>query len=205
MTGPNLQSGSGSRHRNRWIWPGMTLALLSILQGCGAVGFGRDPSDPWAPGVDLRSEAEDGLVVGNRLMEAGQYELALEAFTRAGLQHGLTAEVLSGLGTANLGLGRLGQAEEILRRAVDVDPDWPAALNNLGVVLMERGKSREAEQIFRRAYALDNGESDAIRDNLRLAIENLDSSAHSVAQDRDPRDYQLVRQGGGSYLMQRSP
>ena len=31
---------------------------------------------------------------------------------------------------------------------------------------MERGKTAEAVQVFQRAYALDNGESDAIRDNL---------------------------------------
>ncbi|KUP92361.1 tetratricopeptide repeat protein [Tritonibacter horizontis] len=156
----------------------------------------------WAPGVDTRAEAVNGLDVGHRLMAAGQYELAIDAFNRAALQEGLTPEVLSSLGSANLGLGRLGQAEDLLRRAVKDAPEWLEALNNLGVVLLERGKTAEAEQILRRAYAFDNGESDAIRDNLRLALENLDNPGHS---DATGSDYKLVRQGGGVYRIQTTP
>ena len=148
--------------------------------------------------MDQRAEAENGLEVGHRLMAAGQYELAIKSFNRAALAQGLNGEVLSGLGSANLGLGRLGQAEELLRRAVQADADHPEVWNNLGVVLMERGKTVEAEQIFKKAYALDNGESDAIRDNLRLALaksENSDSLA------LDDEDYKLVRRGSGDYLI----
>jgi len=76
-------------------------------------------------------------------MAAQQYELALDAFTRAALNEGLTGEILNGMGTANLGLGRLGQSEELLRRAVKAEPDWAEAWNNLGVLLMERGEISE--------------------------------------------------------------
>lgn len=96
----------------------------------------------------------------------------------------------------------VGQAETHLRRAVERDPEWPAALNNLGVVLMERQKYPEAEQILRRAFALNNGESDAIRENFRLALAKLDQSAHSETQKQG---YALVQRGGGSYLICTSP
>ncbi len=69
--------------------------------------------------------AVDGLVVGHRLMDAGEHELALQAYTRAAAEHGLTVDVISALGSANLGLGRLGQAEKLLRRAIKTDPPFP--------------------------------------------------------------------------------
>ena len=144
----------------------------------------------------------DGVEVGNRLMAASEYELALDAFTRAALDQGMTPEILTGLGTANLGLGRLGQSEKLLRRAVVAAPDWPEAWNNLGVVLMEMGEIAEATQIFRKAYALDNGESDSIRDNLRLA---LAKSQIPYYNDKEEQDYKLVRRGSGDYLVRKIP
>ena len=148
--------------------------------------------------MNQRAVAEDGIEVGHRLIAAGQYELAIKSFNRAALEHGLDVDVLSGLGSANLGLGRLGQAESLLRKAVKKDTTQPEVWNNLGVVLMERGKTVEAEQILRRAYAMDNGESDAIRDNLRLALAKSENS-DTVGVDDD--NYKLVRRGSGDYLI----
>ena len=183
--------------------PRRALALLCItaLAACSTGGFSARGDSPFAPGVDQRTKAEDGVEVGHRLIAAGQYELAIKSFNRAALAEGMNAEILAGLGTANLGLGRLGQAETILRRAVKQDSSAPEIWNNLGVVLMERGKTVEAEQIFRKAYALDNGESDAIRDNLRLALAKSENSAIGEAEQQD---YKLVRRGTGDYLIRTS-
>ena len=49
-------------------------------------------------------------------MAAGQYELALDAYLRAAARDGFTIDTLSALGTANLRLGRLGQAEGFCAR-----------------------------------------------------------------------------------------
>ncbi|TLP58384.1 tetratricopeptide repeat protein [Parasedimentitalea maritima] len=187
-------------------WPASLRKTLIAITACAVVAScgstTSDPATPWAPGVDHSKQAEDGLEVGHRMMAAGQYELALDAFIRAALDHGMTGEVLSSMGTANLGLGRLGQAETLLRRAVKEEPDWPEAMNNLGVVLMEQGKYAEAEQVLRRAYALDNGESDPIRENLRLALANLENSANTAGQNQD---YELVQRGGGNFLIRTTP
>ena len=179
------------------------IACLTFLMLAACSSGGRViPEDQiYAPALDPGGEAVDGLIVGHRLMEAGQYELALEAFTRAAATHGLTGEVLTSLGTANLGLGRLNQSETLLRQAVEEEPDWAEAWNNLGVVLMERGETAEASEVFRRAYALDNGESDAIRDNLRLALAKSENSGIS---ELDDNNYKLVRRGGGDYLISSS-
>lgn len=141
----------------------------------------------------------DGLIVGHRLMAAGEYELALDAYMVAAGQQGLNVDTLSALGSANLHLGRLGQAERLLRRAVEEDPSFVPAWNNLGVVLMEAGKIGEAAEIFRRAYATDNGNSDTIRDNLRLALSRLDNSGYTEPQEDE--QFQLMRRGTGEYAI----
>lgn len=176
------------------------LAMIAMLgmTACSTGGFSASDDQVFAPGVDQSAQAEDGVEVGHRLMNAGQFELAIKSFNRAALANGMNSEILSGLGSANLGLGRLGQAEQLLRRAVKDDEGQPEVWNNLGVVLMERGKTVEAEQIFKKAYALDNGESDAIRDNLRLALAKSENSA-TVGLDDD--NYKLVRRGAGDFLI----
>lgn len=177
--------------------------LAFALGACASTPGAPSRDAPYAPAIDPRGQAVDGLVVGHRLMQAGEYELALDAFRRAGAAHGLTPEVLSALGSANLGLGRLNQAEDLLRRATQTGEAWPEVWNNLGVVLLERGKTAEAAQIFRKAYALDNGESDAIRDNLRLALAKLDETSYGTATTE--QNYKLVRRGSSEYLIRRVP
>jgi Flp pilus assembly protein TadD len=180
----------------------LTLLILPIaLAACSAGGFGasRASNGLDAPGVDLRSDGADNLETGHRLVAAGQYELAIRSFNRAAIDRGtVDAEILSGLGTANLGLGRLGQAETLLRRALERDTTQPEIWNNLGVVLMERGKNADATQIFRKAFALDNGESVSIRDNLRLALEKTENSGTPSASIDE---YKLVRRGSADYLI----
>ena len=178
----------------------ISFCAIALVSGCDANAPPAPAShSPHAPGVDRRKEAVSGLEVGHRLMAAREYDLALDAFTRAYLEEGPKAEVFSSLGSANLSLGRLGQAEQLLRRAVDMEPEWPEALNNLGLALLQQGKAAEAEQYLRRAYALNNGESDAMRDNLRHALEMLENSDHT---EPDGAAHLLVRQGGGVYRIQ---
>lgn len=174
------------------------LALVAMLSACSQGGFSRDADSPFAPQVDRRAEAVDQLLVGHRLMAAKEYDMALAAFHRAALDRGFDGDILSALGTANLALGRLGQSESLLRRAVKKEPDWPEAWNNLGVVLMEQGKTSEAAGTFRKAYALGNGESDAIRDNLRLALAKLDNVQYGIEEQQE---YKVVRRGTSDYLI----
>ena len=171
--------------------------MLMLLAACTAGGLGASDG-VFAPGVG-RGEDVDGLIVGHRLMAAGEYQLALEAYTRAAGEQGLNVDTLSALGSANLKLGRLGQAEELMRRAVDEDPTFVPAWNNLGVILMERGKIAEAAETFRRAFATDNGNSDEIRDNLALALAKLENPGYVPSQEDE--QFQLVRRGTGDFLI----
>lgn len=176
-------------------------ALVLLAAACDRGGLNRGDG-VYAPGVSGEADT-DGLIVGHRLMAAGQYELALKAYTRAAAQQGLNVDTLSALGSANLRLGRLGQAERLLRRAVEEDPEFPAAWNNLGVILLETGQTGEAVEVFRRAFATDNGQSDQIRDNLRLALARLEDPGY--AEENATEQVQLIRRGTGDYVILASP
>ncbi len=187
--------------KTNWVGLIAASALLAACQMTG--GLRATPGSPYVPnGQAVSGQSVDGLLVGHRLMAAGEYELALKAYYRAAGQQGMNADILSALGSANLRLGRLGQAERLLRLAVKKDQSFPPAWNNLGVVLMEQGNTAEAMQVFKTAYALDSGESDSIRDNLRLAI----AKTQKTEYDRpDSNKFALVRRGGGQYMLLSTP
>ena len=86
------------------------LAALSLclLAACMPGGLGASKASPFAPGA-AEGEGIDGLIVGHRLMAAGEYELALKAYYRAAADKGATVDVLSAIGSADLKLGRLGR------------------------------------------------------------------------------------------------
>jgi len=181
----------------------MAIAVCAAtLAACSPGGFGRANDDVFAPGVAGAGDI-DGLLIGHRLMAAGEFNLALQAYTRAAGQQGLNVDTLSALGSANLRLGRLGQAEDLLRRATALDETFSAAWNNLGVILMERGEISEASEVFRRAYATDNGNSDQIRDNLRLALAKLENPG--IVGDNENVNFELVRRGTGDYVILSAP
>lgn len=183
----------------------LLVALTSILlSACG-----ESPNDPLtalSQGPDATvdfahiSESVDGLIVGHRLMAAGEYEVALRAYTRAASEQGLNVDVLSALGSANLKLGRLNQAKKLLRRAVAKDDRFVPAWNNLGVVLSNQGNLQEARRVFQLAYALDRGNSEQIRTNLTKIIAKIKKTSYT-AQNNNNNNFELVRRGNGRYLL----
>lgn len=178
---------------------GVILCAFIGLVACNPI---QNETGLYAPSVDHSARSVDPLIVGHRLMDANQPELALQNYHRAAASHGLTSEILLAIGTANLELGRLNQAFDAMSRATEQDPTWPEAWNNLGVVLMEQNKTAEAVQVFRKAFALANGKNDAIRDNLRLALENLENPVYDDVQNDN---YNVIRRGDADYLISSFP
>jgi tetratricopeptide (TPR) repeat protein len=177
----------------------MALAATLALSACEQGGLGNRGGGPYAPdALPFGEDSVDGLIVGHRLMAAGEFELALKAYTRSAAEQGITVDVLSALGSSNLKLGRLGQAETLLRQATNKDATFVPAWNNLGVVLMERGKVGEAARVFRIAFGLDSGKSDAIRENLTLALAKLENISYDAPDDAT---FALMRRGQGDYLL----
>ena len=170
-------------------------ALIFALGACDGPGLGNRGGGPYAPdAMPMGGESVDGLIVGHRLMAAGEYEAALKAYT----EDGITVDVLSALGSANLKLGRLGQAETLLRQATEKDGTFAPAWNNLGVVLMETGETGEAARVFRIAYGIDGGKSDSIKQNLTKALAILENISYDAEEDAT---FDLMRRGRGDYLL----
>ena len=184
-------------------WAAVGLALVLALGACADPTRLSGGTRGVAPaGSPDSQEFPDGLDVGHRLMAAGEFELALKAYSRAAGDRGLTVDVLSALGSANLKLGRLGQAEGLLEKAVEADPGFAPAWNNLGVVLTGQKRYVPARQSFEAAFANDNGKSEEIWQNLVLAIQNQENAQ----EDRVPEAaFQLVRRGNGRFLLLETP
>lgn len=155
------------------------------------------------PSVGRLDSSLDSLITGDRLMEAGEFELALRAYYRAGAEDGLSTDVITAIGAANLALGRLGQAEEQFRAALQRQQDFVPALNNLGAVLIEQGEYGEARRVLEQAFALDSGSSETIRENLRLAIARMENQVYVDDNEQDRPG--LIRRGGGVYTLRAAP
>lgn len=174
-------------------------AAFGLLFACQATEQGFNPEGrKFGPGVDASRSTVDPLTVGHRMMEAQEYELALKSYLRAASKQGLTAPILASIGTANIGLARLGQAERNLRDATKLDETYVPGWNNLGVVLMEKRNWGEAARVFKIAFALDSGQSVEIRENLRRALANLN---RQVYKDPEEPAFDLVARGAGDYLL----
>ena len=179
----------------------LMLAAALVAGACTQSGQEVTLGDgPFAPGVDTNTKGADTSIdVGHRLMNAGEYELALRAYYRTASAEGMSPVLLSSIGAANLGLERLEQAEALLRKAIEQDKELIPAWNNLGVVLVEKGEIGEASRVFRTAFALDAGNSPEIRENLRLALANMEPSDYTPPANDN--DFTLIRQERGQYLL----
>jgi tetratricopeptide (TPR) repeat protein len=177
------------------------LLALSVLAACqpggmSVVGRGLSAADPLAPpGPKIGAEGVDPVIVGDRLMHAGEAELAIDAYTRAAVRDGLTPDLRLSIASANIALGRLGTAETLLRDVLEQEPRNAAALNDLGVVLLERGEVGEASRVLRAAFALQPVPE--IQANLQIATTRLAERTYPDSVDEDA--FTLTRHAGGVY------
>lgn len=169
------------------------IALSACQTGITARGAVTD--DPLSvPGFARGSDVVNSLIVGDRLLAAGEAELALDSYVRAAAETGLTPDVMSAMASANIQLGRLGQAERLLRDVVADQPRNGPAWNNLGVALLEQGKTGEALRVFETAFALQP--SPEILDNLRVAGAKIGNGGYDRIQDDA---FTLTRRDNGVY------
>ena len=84
------------------------------------------------------------------------------------------AEALKNEGNARKAAGDLAGAIDDYRRALEVAPDYVAALYNLGLALRERGEFTEAEDCFRRVVEVDARDVDALFNLAALRRRRLD-------------------------------
>ncbi|QPH55290.1 tetratricopeptide repeat protein [Pontivivens ytuae] len=178
------------------------VALLTALlvSGCEPPELRPFPEGTPTTSFDVDG-VDDPLAFGDLLMERGQFDLALRAYTRAYLDADPDdiGAIELGLGQANARLGRLWRARRHLERAISADPRSTVAWNNLGVVQMSLGEFPAARNALETAFALASGQDDVVRANLARLGELEGDFADTDAITAE--DFELVRRGSGRYFL----
>lgn len=90
------------------------------------------------------------LEKGNQCHQEGDIEGAIENY-RKSIEIFPTADACTYLGWMYSFQGRLDEAIELCKRAIELDPDFGNPYNDIGVYLMQQGKLDEAEGWLRQA------------------------------------------------------
>lgn len=131
--------------------PDNEVAALMLGVLCGDEGETDSAREHFERALRLRKNsfvAHYGL--GRLYAVEGDFERALAHFKRA-LALNPSAEMHYLVARTQALAGRADVAERHLRKAVDLDPHYDAALYHLGLVYLDRGDLRRARQYFRAA------------------------------------------------------
>jgi tetratricopeptide (TPR) repeat protein len=113
------------------------------------------------------------------------------------------------LGLGELKRGRLGPAEEAMRKATALAPDLADAWSGLAAVLMRLGRPLEAEEAGEKAVALApaNAETRANRAGIRLELNKLPAAIEDAhrAVELDPKSLHGWRMLSLAYLKAGKP
>jgi Tfp pilus assembly protein PilF len=99
---------------------------------------------------DRVTKAQELFQQAYELQVARKYEGAIRLYKQS-IEVYPTAEAHTFLGWTYSFQGRLGEAIEECRRAIEVDPDFGNPYNDIGVYLMQRGRYDEALPWFEKA------------------------------------------------------
>jgi Flp pilus assembly protein TadD/ribosomal protein S27AE len=88
------------------------------------------------------------------LLRKGDYDAAVDYYTKILERVPDDVETLTNRGVAYRLKGRLDAAESDYRRAISIDPRCGRTCNNLGVLLMRKGRRDEAEELFRKGIQM---------------------------------------------------
>jgi arylsulfatase A-like enzyme/Flp pilus assembly protein TadD len=141
--------------------PEKAIALLTSEASAG----GKPQQAGASAVVNDGGDDPDALIaLGNAFTIAGRNADAIRTYTRLLRINPDNALAYENMGVAQLQSRNLGSAEASLRKALQLDPNLPAANTALGVVLASTGRKAEAIEAWKRAAAL--GDTNAA-DNLR--------------------------------------
>lgn len=133
--------------QTRFVYPiGLFLAVLLLLAGCGSppVPFSGDADTP-----------ETAYARGKRLLGAGAYALARDAFAHARVLDEDYAPAYEGLSRVAIALGDRDEAVRQIRIAKIKDPNYPPAWIVTGMLYASAKRYRDAITEYQEALARD--------------------------------------------------
>jgi tetratricopeptide (TPR) repeat protein len=114
-----------------------------------------------------RMELQDPVEQGRALLVTGQYGLAIDALSRVLHDQPDSVRALNLIAEAYDRLHRFDLADRYHAKALEVDPNSVAALNNWGFSYLVRGDKARAKALLERAVAV-KGDQPVVLANLRL-------------------------------------
>lgn len=130
-------------------------------------------ADCWGESGNLEQDREQRIGRLIELYRSGDFEAALIECDHI-LGEGPNAFVSNIMGVSHSSLGRLDQAIEFFRQALEISPDYADVHNNLGCALNDLGRSDEAVVSFQQAIAINP--TPAAYNNLGYSYEKLGRS-----------------------------
>lgn len=111
---------------------------------------------------------------------AGQVELADQDAAKALLLDGRNPDLCVALAVRERMRGRLGPAEELLRRVLARNPDYVRAMNNLAYLLTEQGRHPEEAEKLAREAVLREPTNPRVLDTLAFVLQSQERWAEAL-------------------------
>jgi tetratricopeptide (TPR) repeat protein len=108
-------------------------------------------------------------LIGNVHLRRGRFAEAVEAYQLSARTWANNVRLQSNLGVALFQSGRPTEAVEALKRALEIDPQWPDANLNMALVCMGLQDWRNARLYYERVLALDPNSAAARRGLAKLS------------------------------------
>lgn len=153
----------------------MAAELGSALAACGRA---VDAAAAMEYAADLSPDELDALCRrGSAFLQRGALAEAADAYDRASRIRPY-APAYFNLGVIAIAGNRIAEAQDLFARALDIEPDYPDALNNLALLDYAAGRTAIAEQRYRRALSLGRFHPEAAHNLAKLFYDvgQLDSS-----------------------------
>ncbi|MGI6454110.1 MAG: tetratricopeptide repeat protein [bacterium] len=155
-----------------------TRPIQSSVPATDIITTQPDVSATGSSAPPLPPEAESLLSEARQAATDGDWERSRALSDRVLSEYGEHPQVYHTRGYALVQLGRLAEAEQDFRQAINLDSDFADAYNDLGVTLEKIGRSGEAVQAYERAIAVGN-HPDSLY-NLALLREKMGDYRDSI-------------------------
>lgn len=159
------------------------IAIALLIAAAGLAGCaGNDSGVRPVMAMDgSRMELQDPVEQGRALLVTGQYGLAIDALSRVLHDQPGSVRALNLIAEAYDRLHRYDLGDRYHAKALEVDPNSVAALNNWGFSYLVRGDRARAKDLLERAEAI-KADQPVVLANLRLVNGGEPATTANVAQ-----------------------
>lgn len=127
---------------------------------------------------DMSNDAKKAYNEGNKYLKSGDYEKAVKNYNEA-LTFGKDYRIYYQLGITLKKQGKLKEAEQAFKDAIQVNQSFDIAYNGLGSTYFQNGEYAEAAEAFKKFEQLTKQKSskEQAKDNVSLALVKLAESS----------------------------